>query len=141
MTVDAEDESLNLSAKTRDLVRQQANLPPESPVNLWSLPNPNRNTRPTTTIPILIKLAICGSSSNTLTYRDICLAIAERFKWYRKSQDSKGWKGSIRHALSFHQAFRRLPEKKHRSPTKGALWTVDFSLGDGFKRTKARRRN
>ncbi|KAJ7773150.1 hypothetical protein B0H16DRAFT_1304684 [Mycena metata] len=140
-TISAEDQGQNLSVETRDLVRQQAKLPLGSPVNLWSLPNQDEDKRPTTTMPVLIKLAICGSSSNTLTYRDICFAIAERFEWYRKSRDPKAWKASVRHALSFHQAFKRLPGKNDSSLTKGGPWTVDLSLGDGFKRAKKRRSN
>lgn len=69
---------LGLRQNTEDYLRHQLNIPPYQDVNL-SLPDPVVGQPPSQPLPVLIKLAIHGSPNKMLTFREICLALEERF--------------------------------------------------------------
>ncbi|KAJ7934378.1 hypothetical protein B0H13DRAFT_1496176, partial [Mycena leptocephala] len=69
---------------TEEYLRRQLSLPPKVSINLWAVPEPADGGRPTTPLPMLIKLAIHGSGKERLTLREICAELAKRFQWYRE---------------------------------------------------------
>lgn len=122
---------------TEEYLRQQLDIRPYQPVNLWALPDPPPGQKPSQPLPVLIKLAIHGSPKKKLTLREIYLALEERFVWFRETSD-KAWKGSIRHNLSLNKVFRNIL-RPITEPGKGRYWVLDISDGEGYKRERKRR--
>jgi len=75
-----------------DYLRQQLNLPAGAPVNLLSLPDPPPGQKPSQALPVLIKLAIYGSSRGKLTLQEIYTALEERFEWFKEHRTENAWK-------------------------------------------------
>ncbi|KAJ7934529.1 hypothetical protein B0H13DRAFT_1591505 [Mycena leptocephala] len=120
-----------------DYLRQQLDLPPGDHVSLWSLPEPAGGGKLTTPLPMLIKLAIYGSSTKMLTLQEIYMELASRFQWFRDNQASKAWKNSIRHNLSLNKIFKNIP-RPVTEPRRGGYWVLDISGGEGLKRPRRR---
>ncbi|KAJ7133528.1 hypothetical protein C8R44DRAFT_900091 [Mycena epipterygia] len=118
-------------------IRKQLHLPRDVPIDLWSVGEPADGSRPSMPLTILTKLAIYGTETKRLTLQGIFRELIGRFRWYNEHQNETKWKNSIRHALSLHQAFRKLRRPMHESG-KGCYWTLDMSGGDGFKRPRKR---
>ncbi|KAJ7932280.1 hypothetical protein B0H13DRAFT_1549188, partial [Mycena leptocephala] len=117
-----------------DYLRQQLNLPPGSPVSLWSVSEPARGERPTIPLPMLIKLAIYGSPKKKLMLQEIYSELISRFQWFHEHQEEQAWKNSIRHNLSLNKVFknRKVPLQKV------GYWELDISGGEGCKRAPKR---
>ncbi|XP_058017439.1 forkhead box protein E3-like [Ahaetulla prasina] len=81
----------------------------------------------------LIAMAIEASPGRRLPLRAIYQYIAGRFPYYRLSQ--RGWQNSVRHNLSLHQCFVKLP-----GPRKGSDWTLDPAFRGAFEPGKYLRR-
>ncbi|KAJ7135256.1 hypothetical protein C8R43DRAFT_831306, partial [Mycena crocata] len=120
----------------------QLDLPADVPVNLWAVSEVDRDGRPTATIPMLIKLAIHGSQDGMLTTKDICEALCSRFEWYNANREDRSWRASciVRHALSLHRAFKSV-ERPDGNRGLGGYWMLDFSSGDGYTRSRKRKRS
>ncbi|KAJ6567501.1 fork head domain-containing protein, partial [Mycena sp. CBHHK59/15] len=101
-----------------DYLRQQLNLPPGAPVNLWSVPEPPNGEKPTIPLPMIYKELI------------------DRFHWFREHQN-EAWKNSIRHNLSLNKVFRTM-QRPVTEPGKGSYWELDVSGGEGYKRARKR---
>ncbi|EJD06558.1 winged helix DNA-binding domain-containing protein, partial [Fomitiporia mediterranea MF3/22] len=115
-------------------------LPPDAPLNLWSLLDPETpDAKPQYNYHVLVKLAILGNKGQKATLQDILRAIRMRFPYYDKlsKQEAIAFGNSIRHLLSLLAAFVREP-KPVTEPGKGAYWRVDFSKGEGNKRVRKR---
>ncbi|KAJ7788589.1 hypothetical protein B0H14DRAFT_2398206 [Mycena olivaceomarginata] len=121
---------------TGDYLRRQLNLPAGATVSLWSLPEPAAGEKPTTPLPMLIKLAIHGSTMKMLTLQEIYKELASRFQWFHEHKQDKAWKNSIRHNLSLNKVFKNL----RRPHSKAGYWALNISGGEGHKRPPKRRR-
>ncbi|KAL4062187.1 hypothetical protein J3A83DRAFT_2415575 [Scleroderma citrinum] len=119
-------------------LRQQLGLGPHEPVSLWSLPDPPPGEKPNQPYPMLIKLAIYGSTNKQLTLQDIYNELEKRFAWFREHRNERAWKNSIRHNLSLNKVFRHVP-RPITEPGKGSYWQLDISGGEGYKRPRKRR--
>lgn len=73
-------------------LRQQLGLAPHDPVSLWSLPDPPPGEKPNQPYPMLIKLAIYGSTTRQLTLQDIYNELEKRFTWFREHRNERAWK-------------------------------------------------
>ncbi|KAJ6570046.1 hypothetical protein DFH09DRAFT_838052, partial [Mycena vulgaris] len=120
-----------------DYLRQQLNLPPNAPVNLWSVPESAGGEKPSIPLPMLIKLAIYGSEKKRLTLQEIYMELASRFKWFNEHNQDQAWKNSIRHNLSLHKVFRSI-QRPVTEPGKGSYWELDISGGESYKRPRKR---
>ncbi|TCD65245.1 forkhead box protein [Steccherinum ochraceum] len=117
-------------------LREMLGLGPNDAVDLKSLSDPPPGVKPSYPYPVLIQLAINGSTRKRLTLSEIYTAIEDRFEWFRTTED-KAWQGSIRHTLSLKSCFRTI-SRPITEPGKGNYWIVDFSMGDGNKRPRKR---
>ncbi|KAJ7765821.1 hypothetical protein DFH07DRAFT_690882, partial [Mycena maculata] len=120
-----------------DYIRQQLNLPPNAPVNLWSIPDSPTGEKPSIPLPMLIKLAIYGSPKKRLTLQEIYMELVKRFRWFREHQQESAWKNSIRHNLSLNLVFKSM-QRPVTEPGKGSYWELDVSQGEGYKRPRKR---
>ncbi|KAJ7470755.1 hypothetical protein FB451DRAFT_960229, partial [Mycena latifolia] len=117
--------------------RSQLHLPLETPVNLWSIAESADGRRPSLSLPLLTKVAIYGSDAKKLTLQGIYGALIDRFRYFREHRTDNKWKNSIRHALSLYQAFVKVDRPIHEAGH-GDYWTLDLSLGEGYKRVRKR---
>ena len=89
---------------TGPYLRQQLELLPHQEVSLRSLPDPPPGEKPSTPLPMLIKLAIYGSPNKRLTLQEIYSELEKRFEWFRIHEKEKAWKVrllfSVTHFLS-----------------------------------------
>ncbi|EGD76203.1 hypothetical protein PTSG_00908 [Salpingoeca rosetta] len=70
----------------------------------------------------LIVAVIAVSRKGQLTLNEIYKGLCSMFPYFATTQS--GWKNSIRHNLSLHKYFKRVP-KKEGEPGKGSYWTVN----------------
>ncbi|XP_074048322.1 uncharacterized protein LOC141491356 [Macrotis lagotis] len=89
----------------------------------------------------LIAMAIRESPEQRLPLSGIYRYIAGRFPYYERAQ--KGWQNSVRHNLSLHACFVKLP--RERGPggpgqRRGGLWALDPACRDLFGQDDCRRR-
>ncbi|KAH0833463.1 hypothetical protein J3R83DRAFT_12583 [Lanmaoa asiatica] len=132
------DSTRSLFPDAGSYLRQQLGLSPHEPIGLYSLPDPASGEKPSTPLPMLIKLAIYGSPNKQLTLQDIYTELENRFQWFREHKNEKAWKNSIRHNLSLNKVFQHVP-RPITEPGKGSYWQLDVSGGEGYKRTRKRR--
>ncbi|XP_039223240.1 forkhead box protein E3-like, partial [Crotalus tigris] len=85
---------------------------------------------------VLIAMAIEASPARRLPLRAIYQYIAGRFPYYRLGQ--RGWQNSVRHNLSLHECFVKVP--RVGAPRKGSDWTLDPAFRGMFEPGKYRRR-
>ncbi|KAJ3490846.1 hypothetical protein NLI96_g1105 [Meripilus lineatus] len=117
-------------------VRRLLGFGPRVPVHLDSLEDVPEGEKPPYSYPALIQLAIIGSERKRLTLQGIYTAIEERFPFFRTFPES-AWQSTIRHTLSLKSCFRSV-DRPITEPGKGNYWVVDYSFGDGNKRTRKR---
>ena len=89
----------------------------------------------------LISMAISSSPDQRLTLNQIYDWLTNNIPYFAERRDaaaSAGWKNSIRHNLSLHQKFQRIPNE---SSGKSSWWTVNQDPGSGGSPTKMRRRS
>lgn len=77
-------------------LREMLGLGPNDNVDLNSLSDPPAGAKPSYPYPVLIQLAINGSTRKRLTLSEIYTAIEERFEWFRNTED-KAWQVSGAH--------------------------------------------
>jgi hypothetical protein len=73
-------------------MREAFQLGPDMQLTLDDLQEPPRGERPTFALPILAALAIHGSPQKKLTLSEIFQAIEDRFEWYARNRNVRGWK-------------------------------------------------
>ena len=70
-----------------DFLRNEFQVPPDTPVNLYVLPDPLSNdVRPSYTLHTLATLAIYGNYAHKATLHEIRLAITQRFPFFGKNE-------------------------------------------------------
>ncbi|KAG8935391.1 hypothetical protein FRC03_004589 [Tulasnella sp. 419] len=70
----------------------------------------------------LIRCAIKGSPTGKLLLEDIYYALEKRFDYFRTAPP--GWKNTIRHTLSLHPSFEKVP-RPLTDRGKGCYWTIN----------------
>ncbi|KAE9552695.1 hypothetical protein FO519_004101 [Halicephalobus sp. NKZ332] len=99
-----------------------------------------KEERPSLSYKDLIIEAIESSPEKRLKLSEIYQVIRILHPYYRKRADQWGWQNSIRHNLSLHDCFVKLPLKQtSASGVVGHFWTVVRDLDD--KQSSSRRRN
>ncbi|KAG6810087.1 hypothetical protein H0H92_013361, partial [Tricholoma furcatifolium] len=130
-----------------DWLRENANIPHNKPLDLYSLPDPPPGARPNVTYKILASLAIYGSPSGRLSLQEIYTAIEDRFPYYRNLPEEMGrdgksggkkWQRSVRHNLSLESIFMNDP-RSITEPGKGGYWYISNLKGYGQKRERKRK--
>ena len=86
----------------------------------------------------LISMAIQSSPEKRLTLNGIYDYITENFPYY-KDKENQGWRNSIRHNLSLHECFMKLPAKGGKNG-KSHYWTLDPNHEVLFEEGNYRRR-
>lgn len=95
--------------------------------------------RPTYSFAAMITMAIRSSSTGKLILREIYEYISKNFPFYKMS--SRGWQNSVRHNLSMHKCFQKIPREGSREH-KGNYWGINelgedvFQDGDYKRRRK-----
>uniref|UniRef100_A0AC35TP97 Fork-head domain-containing protein n=1 Tax=Rhabditophanes sp. KR3021 TaxID=114890 RepID=A0AC35TP97_9BILA len=91
----------------------------------------DKEERPSLSYKDLIIEAIESSPEKRLKLSEIYQVIRLLHPYYRKRADQWGWQNSIRHNLSLHDCFVKLPLKQTSSSgVVGHFWTVIRDLGD-----------
>lgn len=86
------DSTRSLFPDAGSYLRQQLGLSAHEPITLKSLPDPAPGEKPSTPLPMLIKLAIYGSPNKQLTLQEIYSELENRFQWFRDHKHEKAWK-------------------------------------------------
>lgn len=86
----------------------------------------------------LISMAIQTSLEKRLTLNGIYDYITKKFPYYR-NRENQGWRNSIRHNLSLHECFMKLPAKGGKNG-KSHYWVLDPNHEVMFEEGNYRRR-
>jgi hypothetical protein len=86
----------------------------------------------------LISMAIQTSLEKRLTLNGIYDFITKKFPYYR-NRENQGWRNSIRHNLSLHECFMKLPAKGGKNG-KSHYWVLDPNHEVMFEEGNYRRR-
>lgn len=86
----------------------------------------------------LISMAIQTSMEKRLTLNGIYDFITKKFPYYR-NRENQGWRNSIRHNLSLHECFMKLPAKGGKNG-KSHYWVLDPNHEVMFEEGNYRRR-
>ena len=86
----------------------------------------------------LISMAIQSSPDKRLTLNGIYDFITKHFPYYR-NRENQGWRNSIRHNLSLHECFMKLPAKGGKNG-KSHYWVLDPNHEVLFEEGNYRRR-
>ncbi|KAF8909153.1 hypothetical protein CPB85DRAFT_1176517, partial [Mucidula mucida] len=92
--------------------------------------------RPPYTLNNLAQLAIYSYPRHKATLHEIRTAIQDRFSFFKGSNQKK-FNGSLRHLLSFHSIFAKLP-RHPTEPGPGEYWTLDITHAFETKRPRKR---
>nr|DBA29424.1 TPA: hypothetical protein GDO54_009649 [Pyxicephalus adspersus] len=106
----------------------------------WSIASQEelqKYVRPPYSYSALIAMAIQSTPKKKITLSQIYQYVAEKFPYYKNSK--AGWQNSIRHNLSIHDCFKKVP-RKEEDPGKGNYWTLDPKSEKIFDNGHFRRR-
>ncbi len=97
-----------------------------------------KNVKPPYSYVALISMAIQTSHERRLTLNGIYDFITKNFPYYR-NRENQGWRNSIRHNLSLHECFMKLPAKGGKNG-KSHYWVLDPNHEVMFEEGNYRRR-
>ena len=97
-----------------------------------------QHVKPPYSYVALISMAIQTSEEKRLTLNGIYDYITNNFPYYR-NRENQGWRNSIRHNLSLHECFMKLPAKGGKNG-KSHYWVLDGSNEVLFEVGNYRRR-
>lgn len=97
-----------------------------------------KGLKPPYTYVALISMAIQNSTDRRLHLNDIYDYITKHFPYYR-NRENQGWRNSIRHNLSLHECFKKLPAKGGKNG-KNHYWVLDPNHEVLFEEGNYRRR-
>ena len=97
-----------------------------------------KNVKPPYSYVALISMAIQTSLERRLTLNGIYDFITKNFPYYR-NRENQGWRNSIRHNLSLHECFMKLPAKGGKNG-KSHYWVLDPNHEVMFEEGNYRRR-
>jgi forkhead box protein L len=96
------------------------------------------NVKPPYSYVALISMAIQSCPDKRLTLNGIYDFITKNFPYYR-NRENQGWRNSIRHNLSLHECFMKLPAKGGKNG-KSHYWVLDPNHEVMFEEGNYRRR-
>ena len=94
------------------------------------------NGKPPYSYVAMIAMAILQSPSKRLTLKEIYAYIADRFPFYRNSDNRAKWQNSVRHNLSLNECFF---QDSYTDPRR-RFWMVDPSCEEMFENGNYKRR-
>lgn len=97
-----------------------------------------KHVKPPYSYVALISMAIQTSLEKRLTLNGIYDYITKKFPYYR-NRENQGWRNSIRHNLSLHECFMKLPAKGGKNG-KSHYWVLDPNHEVMFEEGNYRRR-
>ena len=97
-----------------------------------------KSVKPPYSYVALISMAIQNSTDRRLTLNGIYDYITKHFPYYR-NRENQGWRNSIRHNLSLHECFMKLPAKGGKNG-KSHYWVLDPNHEVLFEEGNYRRR-
>ncbi|KAJ8072124.1 hypothetical protein PM082_015682 [Marasmius tenuissimus] len=119
-------------AEAESRLRRIHNFRPEVPLALSSIPDPPPSDMQLDT---LVQIAIWSSPQRRLLASEIYAAIEERFRSF-SGVANQLWRRSVRHMLSFKQAYVKSRDKDHSGHR---FWQLDYDhLDHGYKRERKR---
>lgn len=97
-----------------------------------------QHVKPPYSYVALISMAIQNCPEKRLTLNGIYDYITQKFPYYR-NRENQGWRNSIRHNLSLHECFMKLPAKGGKNG-KSHYWVLDPNHEVMFEEGNYRRR-
>ena len=97
-----------------------------------------KHVKPPYSYVALISMAVQNSPEKRLTLNGIYDYITQNFPYYR-NRENQGWRNSIRHNLSLHECFMKLPAKGGKNG-KSHYWVLDPNHEVMFEEGNYRRR-
>ncbi len=97
-----------------------------------------KHVKPPYSYVALISMAIQNCQEKRLTLNGIYDYITQKFPYYR-NRENQGWRNSIRHNLSLHECFMKLPAKGGKNG-KSHYWVLDPNHEVMFEEGNYRRR-
>ena len=136
------ERSLAMSKSTKSTPEPVATVPARS-IKLNTLygdegDDKMKNVKPPYSYVALISMAIQSSLERRLTLNGIYDFITKHFPYYR-TRENQGWRNSIRHNLSLHECFMKLPAKGGKNG-KSHYWVLDPNHEVMFEEGNYRRR-
>lgn len=97
-----------------------------------------KHVKPPYSYVALISMAVQNAPEKRLTLNGIYDYITKHFPYYR-NRENQGWRNSIRHNLSLHECFMKLPAKGGKNG-KSHFWVLDPNHEVMFEEGNYRRR-